>query len=94
MSVEKFSKKHPNIWSFIQLIRSKHVRFEHISIQLDAGVSVPKQSTKKRFDTLYDRFLDKGNQRKGTFIRFIIVNWKKTKLLLYCQFSLVFFSLN
>jgi hypothetical protein len=33
ISVVKLSKKHPNIWSFIQLIRSKHVRFEHISIQ-------------------------------------------------------------
>ncbi|CAF4091569.1 unnamed protein product, partial [Rotaria sordida] len=53
----RLSKKHPNIWSFIQLIQSEHVRFEHISIQLDAGASAPKQSTKKkafqiRFDTL------------------------------------------
>ena len=60
----RLSKKHPNIWSFIQLIQSEHVRFEHISIQLDAGASAPKQSKKTtafqtRFDTLHNRFLKK-----------------------------------
>jgi len=60
----RLSKKHPNIWSFIQLIQGEHVRFEHISIQLDAGASAPKQSTKTkafqtRFDTLHNRFLNK-----------------------------------
>ena len=60
----RLSKKHPNIWSFIQLIQSEHVRFEHISIQLDAGASAPKQSTKTkafqiRFDTLRSRYIKK-----------------------------------
>ncbi len=36
---------HPIIWNF-QLIQSEHVRFEYISIQLDAGASAPQQSTK------------------------------------------------
>ncbi|CAF3068902.1 unnamed protein product [Rotaria sp. Silwood2] len=27
----RLSRKHPNIWSFIQLIQSEHIRFEHIS---------------------------------------------------------------
>ncbi|CAF1539602.1 unnamed protein product, partial [Rotaria sordida] len=60
----RLSRKHPNIWSFIQLIQSEHVRFEHISTQLDAGASAPQQSKKTkafqmRFDTLHDRFLKK-----------------------------------
>jgi hypothetical protein len=60
----RLSKKHLNIWTFIQLIQSEHVRFEHICIQLDTGATAPKQSTKtisfqKRFDTLLNRFLDK-----------------------------------
>ncbi|CAF4422128.1 unnamed protein product [Rotaria magnacalcarata] len=60
----RLSKKHPNIWSFIQLIQSEHVRFEHILVQLNAGASAPKQSTKTtafqmRFDTLHSRFLKK-----------------------------------
>ncbi|CAF4077164.1 unnamed protein product, partial [Rotaria sp. Silwood1] len=58
------SRKHPNIWSFIQLIQSEHVRFEHILTQLDAGASAPQQSKKAeafqmRLDTLHDRFLKK-----------------------------------
>ncbi|CAF4759282.1 unnamed protein product, partial [Rotaria sp. Silwood2] len=58
----RLSKKHPNIWSFIQLIQSEHVRFEHILTQLEAGASAPKQSKKTkafqtRFDTLRERFL-------------------------------------
>ncbi|CAF4570128.1 unnamed protein product, partial [Rotaria sp. Silwood2] len=44
----RLSRKHPNIWSFIQLIQCEHVRFEHISIQLDAGTSTPKQSKKTK----------------------------------------------
>ncbi|CAF5070545.1 unnamed protein product, partial [Rotaria magnacalcarata] len=40
----RLSRKHPNIWSFIQLIQSEHARFEHILIQLD---------------TLYNRFHEK-----------------------------------
>ena len=60
----RLSKKHSNIWSFIQLIQSEHVRFEHISIQLDAGASAPKQSTKTkafqmRSDTLRSRYIKK-----------------------------------
>ncbi|CAM4849636.1 unnamed protein product, partial [Rotaria magnacalcarata] len=42
----RLARKHPNVWSFMQLIQTKHVRFEHISIQLDAGASAPKQSKK------------------------------------------------
>ncbi|CAF4447358.1 unnamed protein product [Rotaria magnacalcarata] len=45
----RLSKKHPNIWCFIQLIQSEHVRFEHILIQLEAGASPPKQSKKNHF---------------------------------------------
>ncbi|CAM4851223.1 unnamed protein product [Rotaria magnacalcarata] len=53
----RLSRKHPNIWSFIQLIQSEHARFERILIQLDAGASTPKPSTKTkafqlRLDTL------------------------------------------
>lgn len=60
----RLSKKHPNIWSFIQLIKSEHARFEHICIQLDAGASAPKQSTKTkafqmRFDNLRSRYIKK-----------------------------------
>jgi len=70
------------------LIPSEHVRLEHISIQLDAGASAPKQSAKTkafqtRFDTLHNRFLKKGNQHKETFIRFIIVNWKEKRIRCY-----------
>jgi len=88
ISVAKLSKKHPNIWSFIQLIRSKHVRFEHISIQIDTGA---KTINKKKDLILCTIDFSK---RRSTQRKFIIANWKKTKLLLYCQFSLVFFSLN
>jgi hypothetical protein len=60
----RLSKKHPNVWTFIQLIQSVHGRFEHISIELDAGASAPKQSTKTkafqaRLGTLHNRFLKK-----------------------------------
>ncbi len=46
------------------MIQNDHVRFGHVSIQLDAGVSALKQSTKTqafqtRFDTLHNRFLEK-----------------------------------
>jgi hypothetical protein len=34
--------KHPNIWSFIQMIQSAHGRFGHISIQLYAGAAALK----------------------------------------------------
>ncbi|CAF3551665.1 unnamed protein product [Rotaria sp. Silwood1] len=64
MGLFRLSRKHPNIWSFIQLIQSEHVRFEDISTQLDAGASAPQQSKKAkafqiRLDTLHDRFLKK-----------------------------------
>jgi hypothetical protein len=44
------------------LIQSEHVPYEHISIQLDAGASAPKQSAKTkafqaRFDALRTRFI-------------------------------------
>ncbi len=52
------------MWSFIQMIQSVHVRFRHISIQLDAGAFALKQSTKTqafqmRCDTLQNKFLEK-----------------------------------
>ncbi|CAM4983560.1 unnamed protein product, partial [Rotaria socialis] len=58
----RLSKKHLNIWCFIQWIQSEHVRFEHILIQLEAGASPPKQSKKtisfqKRFETVKERFI-------------------------------------
>ena len=60
----RLSRKHPDIWSFIQLIQSEHARFEHICIQLDGGASAPKPTTKTksfqaRFDTLQSRFVGK-----------------------------------
>ncbi|CAF1067528.1 unnamed protein product [Rotaria sp. Silwood1] len=60
----RLSKKHPNIWIFIQLIQSEHARFEHILVQLEAGASAPKPSKKTtafqmRFDTLHNRYLKK-----------------------------------
>ncbi|CAF3522798.1 unnamed protein product [Rotaria socialis] len=61
----RLSRKHPNVWSFIQLIQCEHVRFEHTLIQRDAGASIPKQSKKKtkafqmKFNNLKERFLKK-----------------------------------
>ncbi|CAF2843674.1 unnamed protein product [Rotaria sp. Silwood2] len=54
-------KKHPNLWTFIQLIQSENARCEHLIIQLDAGASSSKQSTRttmfqRRFETLKTRF--------------------------------------
>ncbi|CAF4942564.1 unnamed protein product, partial [Rotaria magnacalcarata] len=62
--VTRLSRNHPNIWSFMQLIQCEHVHFEHISIQLDAGASIPKQSKKTKvfqmkFNNLQERFLKK-----------------------------------
>ncbi|CAF1528726.1 unnamed protein product, partial [Rotaria sordida] len=53
----RIMKKHPNFWSFIQLIQDEHLRFEHIIIQLASRVSGSKPSTNKtafqrRFETL------------------------------------------
>ncbi|CAF2678574.1 unnamed protein product [Rotaria sp. Silwood2] len=53
------SRKHLTILRFIQLIKSEHVRFEHISTQLDADASVPQQLKEAkvvqvRLDTLHD----------------------------------------
>ncbi len=63
-SAIRLSKNHPNICSCIQMIQGAHVRFGHISIQLHAGASPLKQSTKTqafqtRFDTLQNIFLEK-----------------------------------
>ncbi len=95
----RLSKKHPNIWTFIQLIQREHVRFEHICIQLYAGATAPKQSKKtisfqKRFDTLQNRFLDKAmDANKPLSGLSLLIGKKNNKMLLHCQFS-VFFSLN
>lgn len=60
----RLAKKHPNIWSFIQLIQSELFRFEHILIQLEAGASAPKQPAKTkayqaRLETLRNRYRKK-----------------------------------
>ncbi len=80
----RLSKKHPNIWSFIQLIQSEHIRFEHISLQLDAGASAPKQSTKTkafqmRFDTLHGRFAKKEINSKELLSGLSLLIGKKKK---------------
>jgi hypothetical protein len=36
------------MWSCIQLNKSAHVYFQHISISIGAGASAPKQSTKTK----------------------------------------------
>lgn len=38
------NRKHPNVWTFIQLIQSENVRLEHIIAQLTGGASSSKQS--------------------------------------------------
>jgi hypothetical protein len=82
------------------MIQSAHVRFGHISIQLDAGASAPKQSTKTkafqtRFDTLQNRFLNKEiNANELLSGLSLLIRKKKNNLLLYGQFSVIFFSLN
>jgi hypothetical protein len=93
----RLSKKQPNVWTFIQLIQSEHVRFEHISIQLDAGAFAPKKSTKTkafqaRLGTLRNRFLKKElNANELLSGLSLLIGKKKNKMLSYCQFSLVFF---
>ncbi len=59
------------------MTQSEHVRFEHISIQLDADASVPKQSTKPkafqtRFDTLHSRFIKREINAKELFVPILI----------------------
>lgn len=41
----RLSKKHPNIWGFMQLIQREQVHFEHISTQLDARAALPNSQT-------------------------------------------------
>ncbi|CAF3916211.1 unnamed protein product [Rotaria sordida] len=57
----RISKKHPNIWSFIQLIQNENVPLEHLIIQLAAGASCSKPTARttafqRRFQTLKSRF--------------------------------------
>lgn len=75
-------KSHPNIWAFIQLIKSEHVRLEHISIQLAAGASAPKPSAKtkafqSRFVTLNARFMDKQINAKELLAGLALLIGKK-----------------
>jgi hypothetical protein len=54
-------KKHPNIWTFIQLIQNENVRLEHLIIQLSAGASSSKPTARttafqRRFQTLQTGF--------------------------------------
>jgi hypothetical protein len=96
----RLAKKHPNIWSFIQLTQCELVRFKHISIQLEAGASAPKQSAKTkayqaRIETLRNRYLKKEiNARELLSGSSLLVGKKKNKLVLCNQFSLVFRSIN
>ncbi|CAM4767285.1 unnamed protein product [Rotaria magnacalcarata] len=64
------------------LILCEHVRFQHISIQLDAGASIPQQSKKAKafqmkFNNLQERFLKKEMNCNQLLKGFIIVNWKQ-----------------
>jgi hypothetical protein len=50
-------RKHPNICTLIQIIQARNSRCEDLLIQVDAGASSPKKSTRtiafqKRFETL------------------------------------------
>ena len=54
-------KKHPNIWTFIQLIQDENIRLEHLLIQLSAGASSSQPTARttafqRRFETLKQRF--------------------------------------
>jgi hypothetical protein len=54
-------KKHPNVWTFIQLIQSENARCEHLIIQLGAGASSSKETARttafqRRFENLKARF--------------------------------------
>jgi hypothetical protein len=77
-------KNHPNVWAFIQLIKSEHVRLEHILIQLAAGASAPKPSAKtkafqNRFLTLNARFIDKQINAKELLAGLsLLIGKKKT----------------
>jgi hypothetical protein len=94
----RLAKKHPNIWSFIELIQREHIRFEHISIQLDAGACATKQSKKTkafqmRFDTLHERFRNQEINAKELLSGLsLLIGKKKNRILFYCQLFLVFFS--
>ena len=57
----RLGRKHPNVWTFIQLIQDEHVRFEHLMTQLSSGASGHKSSAtrsafQRRFETLNIRF--------------------------------------
>ncbi|UJR24210.1 hypothetical protein I4U23_027177 [Adineta vaga] len=54
-------RKHPNVWTFIQLIQSENARIEHLIVLLDAGAATSKESSKttafqKRFCNRKTRF--------------------------------------
>ncbi len=70
---------HPIIWNF-QFIQSEHVRFEHISIQLDAGASAPQPSTKNK------------SFSKETLSGLSLLIEKKTDAIILSTFSAVFWS--
>ena len=57
----RIMKKHPNIWTFIQMIQGENARCEHLIIQLGTGASSSKQLKQttmfqRRFVTLRARF--------------------------------------
>ncbi|CAF3069025.1 unnamed protein product [Rotaria sp. Silwood2] len=57
----RLSKSHPNIWTFIKCIQREENRFNHLMIQMKAGLSTrPKtaktQAIQQRLDTLYTRY--------------------------------------
>ena len=60
----RITKKRPNVWAFIQLIQAENARLEHIMVQLTAGASSMKPSSRtttfqRRFETLQSRFRNK-----------------------------------
>ncbi|CAF4154360.1 unnamed protein product, partial [Rotaria sp. Silwood2] len=57
----RLPKSHPNIWTFIKCIQGEENRFNHLMIQMKAGLSTrPKtaktQAIQQRLDTLYARY--------------------------------------
>ena len=57
----RLSKSHPNVWTFIQCIQGEEHRFNHLMIQMKAGLSArPKtnrtQAIQQRVNTLYSRY--------------------------------------
>ena len=81
----RLSKNHPNIWTFVQLIKLEHVRLECILIQLAAGASAPKPLAKtkpfqNRFATPNTTFLNRQINAKELLAGLsLLIGKKKTR---------------